>query len=103
MIDIEDFNQKIKQARNEPEEIKPEIKVRRKVEYLVPDGYFTDLWPSDFVYPPKIGDIIESVGENRLKIGEIIHRENGITIKLIRETGGTSPSGGGGSATEKDW
>jgi hypothetical protein len=103
MIDIDGFNQKVKEARNEEKEPEPEITIRRKIEYLVPDGYFADLWPADFVYPPLVGDGIESTEGNRLKIGEIIHRANGVTIKLIRDTGGISPMGGGGSASERDW
>lgn len=77
-------------------------KARRRIEYLVPDGYGKETWPSTFVFPPRVEDTVESSAGNRLRIAEITHRHNGITLRLARDLGGTSPVAGGG-AQEGDW
>lgn len=68
---------------------------------------YRDYLPSYVAVPPAVGDIIESQDGNRYEIKEITHlavgQSAGLRLGIGKPTGGTSPTGGGGSSKETDW
>ena len=98
-----DFNDRVQAERGEGLAGKPVIpKPPSTIVYKVEEGDATlESWPTVFKWTPQIGDTVASESDRTLKITDITHRFGGVVqITLGRETGGISPSGGGGGAEE---
>ena len=69
----------------------------KSIRYIVESGGgYGESWPTSFIYPPKVGDLVESESGRILIIQNLIHTSFGLSIKVGRNLGGSSGVGGGG-------
>ena len=106
---MSDFNELVNHAMgkvSEKEEEAPAKKPRSFVEYIIPEGdYSQELWPPKLQFRPVIGDMVESIGGKRLVIMEVTHKLNDyedpiVQLRLGRDKGGSSGTSGGGKLDE---
>ena len=77
---------------------KPSQGSRAAIQYeLFDDGYSREIWPTKFLFPPMVGDAVQSRSGAILQIKSITHGPYGVVISLGKDTGGQHSTGGGGS------
>ena len=76
---------------------KPSLKSRSAIQYeFFDDGYRRETWPTKFLFPPAVGDAVQSGGGNILQIKAITHGPYGVILTLGKDYGGQDSAGGGG-------
>ena len=76
---------------------KPSQGSRAAIQYEVyDDGYRREIWPTKYLFPPAVGDAVQSRGGSILQIKNITHGPYGIIITLGKDSGGQEAVGGGG-------